>query len=118
METIGKAYQILLIFSTVYLALSVCVCLVRAIMGPFFTDRIVAINVASTKVVIIISIISCIFKESSFLDIALVYAAINFLAVVVLSKSYILPHHINLTDPALSPDDIRLLHNNREEAIK
>ena len=98
-ETIAAAYNILMWFSIVFLSLSVCVCFLRAILGPNITDRIVAINVICTKVVIIIAILACLLGENSLLDIAIVYAMISFLAVVVLSKCYILPHHTNLSDP-------------------
>ena len=93
MEAVENAYRLLLWFSTILLSLSVSVCLVRAIMGPRLTDRIVAINVICTKVVILIALLSCIFDKGSMLDIAIVYAMISFLAVVVLSKCYIMPHH-------------------------
>ena len=95
METINYAYRILLWGSIAFLSLSVLACLVRAIIGPRFTDRIVSINVICTKAVIIIAILSCLFEESSLLDIAIIYAMISFLAVVVLSRCYLIPHQIN-----------------------
>jgi multisubunit Na+/H+ antiporter MnhF subunit len=42
-----------------------------------------------------IAILSYLFQETSLLDVATVYAMIGFLAVVVLSKLYIMPHHTN-----------------------
>ena len=107
-EIITNAYQILMWLSTVFLCVTVCVCFIRAILGPNITDRIVAINVICTKVVIIIAILACLFGENSLLDIAIVYAMISFLAVVVLSKCYILPHHTNLSDPGsfMTPGNI------------
>ena len=98
-DIIKNAYRILMWLSTAFLSASICVCFIRAIIGPNITDRIVAINVICTKVVIIIAILACLFGENSLLDIAIVYAMISFLAVVVLSKCYILPHHTNLSDP-------------------
>ena len=86
-------YQILLWISTVILSLSICACLIRAILGPRFTDRIVSINVICTKAVIMIAILSSLLEQDSLLDIAIIYAMISFLAVVVLSKCYLLPHH-------------------------
>ena len=98
METIDKAYSILLWISAAFLSVFVGACLVRAIMGPRFTDRIVAINVICTQTIIMIAILSCLFRDSNMLDIAFVYAMIGFLAVVVLSKCYIMPHHANPVD--------------------
>jgi len=92
MEAIENAYQILMWIGTVFLATCIFACLILAINGPRFTDRIVAVNVICTKVVIIIAILSSINSDSGLIDIAIVYAMICFLAVVVLSKIYYAPH--------------------------
>ena len=91
METIDAAYRTLLWISVIFLSLLLCGCLVRAIRGPRFTDRIVAINIICTKTIIIIAILSYLFSDSRLLDIATIYAMIAFLVVVVLSKCYIMP---------------------------
>ena len=95
MEAIDTAYSILLLTSAVFLAIFTGICLVRAILGPRFTDRVVAINVIVTQTIIMIAILSCLFSDKNLLDIAIVYAMIGFLAVVVLSKCYIMNHHRN-----------------------
>ena len=88
METIDKAYSVLLWSSSALMSVFICACLVRAILGPRFTDRVVAINVICAQTIIMIAILSCLFENSSLLDVAIVYAMINFLAVVVLYKCY------------------------------
>ena len=98
MEAVESAYSALLWISAALLSVLICVCLVRAILGPRFTDRIVSINVICTKSIIMIAAFSCLFRESHLLDVAIVYAMIAFLAVVVLSKCYIMPHHVNPAD--------------------
>jgi len=100
MEIIKQSYQILLWIATIFLSISVFACLIRAIMGPRLTDRIVAINVICTKVVILIAILSAIFDNGGLLDIAIVYAMISFLAVVALSKCYL------ISNPGHSMDSI------------
>jgi len=95
METIDNAYSALLWTSTVILSVFAFICLIRAILGPRFTDRIVSINVICTHIIIMIAVLSRLLKENSLLDVAAVYAMIGFLAVVVLSKCYIMPHHAN-----------------------
>ena len=98
MESIDKAYSVLLWISAALLSVFVFACLVRAILGPRFTDRIVGINVICTQTIIMIAILSCLFRDSNLLDVAIVYSMVGFLAVVVLSKCYIMPHHTNPTD--------------------
>ena len=114
MEAVENAYQILLWVCTIFLSLSVFACLIRAILGPRLTDRIVSINVICTKVVILIAIMSCLFNKGSMLDIALIYSMIGFLAVVALSKCYLPPRQINLTNPNFEPEARRHISSNME----
>lgn len=76
----------LLIFSTVFLSLTIILCIIRAIKGPRPADRLIAINVIGTKTVVLISIVSYILKETYFLDVVLVYAMISFIASIVISN--------------------------------
>ena len=72
----------------VILALMLILCLVRAIKGPRVADRLVAVNMMGTMVMVIISILAVIKNEGYLVDICLIYAMISFLAVVVLTKVY------------------------------
>ncbi|MCI2057471.1 MAG: monovalent cation/H+ antiporter complex subunit F [Oscillibacter sp.] len=66
--------------------------LVRAILGPRFTDRIIAVNMINTMVVAIICILSVYLKEEFLVDVALVYALLSFLTVTVLARMVIVRH--------------------------
>ena len=96
MEAIDAAYRVLLSVSAIFLSLLLCACLVMAILGPRFTDRIVAINLICAKAIILIAVLSYKRSDSTLLDIAVVYSMISFLVVVVLSKCYTSLH---LTSP-------------------
>jgi multicomponent Na+:H+ antiporter subunit F len=98
MEAIDAAYRVLLWISAIFISLLLCACLVLAIIGPRFTDRIVAINLICAKGIIMITILSFLQNDSSLLDIAVVYSMISFLVVVVLSKCYTTLHTINPFD--------------------
>ena len=52
-------------------------------------DRIVAVNMMGTMVMVIIAVMSFLLKENYLVDICLIYAMVSFLAVVVLSKVYV-----------------------------
>nr|WP_010131688.1 monovalent cation/H+ antiporter complex subunit F [Microbulbifer agarilyticus] len=56
--------------------------LARAIKGPSIHDRILAVNMFGTKTVLLIAVICFTFGKPEFLDIALVYALINFVSVI------------------------------------
>ena len=59
---------------------------VRAVLGPRFTDRIVAVNVISTLVIAELVLLSVWLREDFLVDVALVFALLSFLAVVVVSR--------------------------------
>lgn len=72
----------------VILAVMLILCLIRAIKGPRIADRLVAVNMMGTMVMVIISILAVIKNEGYLVDICLIYAMISFLSVVVLTKVY------------------------------
>lgn len=55
-------------------------CMFRVIAGPTAGDRIIAVNVISTKTIVLLALIAALLKESYFLDVALVYGIISFTA--------------------------------------
>lgn len=72
----------------VILAVMLVLCLIRAVIGPRIADRLVAVNMMATMIMCIIVILGVIMDEGYLADIALIYAMISFLAVVVLTKVY------------------------------
>ena len=60
--------------------------LFRAIKGPRLYDRALAVNVIGTKTVVVLALIGFIYDRPYFLDIALVYALINFIATIAILK--------------------------------
>ena len=60
--------------------------LVRALLGPTVYDRIAAVNMVGTKTVLMIAVLAFLTGRHDLLDIALVYALINFLGVVAVLK--------------------------------
>ena len=78
------------VFHIVLLVLAVMVifCLIRAVIGPRITDRLVAVNMIGTMVMVSICTLAVVMKEDYQVDICLIYAMISFLAIVVLTKVY------------------------------
>lgn len=62
--------------------------LVRAFRGPTLFDRILAVNVFGTKTVLMICVLAFLADYNGYLDIALVYALINYVAVIAVLKFY------------------------------
>jgi multicomponent Na+:H+ antiporter subunit F len=88
METLNQAYNILFTGAIIVLALMIFCCLIRAIIGPRIADRIVAINMIGTMTIMIIAILTIAMNEGYLIDVAIIYAMISFLAVVVLTKVF------------------------------
>ncbi|HXH04034.1 MAG TPA: monovalent cation/H+ antiporter complex subunit F [Candidatus Competibacteraceae bacterium] len=60
--------------------------MVRAWLGPTVYDRILAVNMFGTKTVLLIAVLGFLTGRPDFLDIALVYAMINFVGVIAVLK--------------------------------
>ena len=60
--------------------------LVRAALGPTVFDRILAVNMFGTMTVLMIGVLGYMTKRPDFLDLALVYALMNFLATIAILK--------------------------------
>ena len=75
----------LLLTAAALIVLAVVV-LYRAVRGPTMQDRVVAVNVLGTNTVVILALLSAALDVPYFLDIALVYALLNFLMAVAISK--------------------------------
>ena len=76
-----------------YILLIVCgimciICLIRAIMGPRTADRVVAVNMMGTIIMVMIAALTVKLREGYLGDICLIYAVLSFLAVIVLTKVY------------------------------
>jgi multicomponent Na+:H+ antiporter subunit F len=58
----------------------------RLVRGPTMQDRVIAVNVIGTNTVVVIALAAAALGESSALDIAIVYALLNFLMSIAISK--------------------------------
>lgn len=70
------------------LALMVVLCLIRAVIGPRIADRLIAVNMIGTMVMVMIALLAVVKDQGYLVDICLIYAMISFLAVVVLTRIY------------------------------
>lgn len=68
------------------LTISVLLLLIRAIKGPTAYDRVLAMNAIGTKTVLLVALIGFATRRPEFLDIALCYAILNFLATIAILK--------------------------------
>lgn len=87
--TLESAYQALYTAALCVLGLLLFLSLIRSVLGPRIADRIVAVNMIGTITICIVCVLALKLGESYLADVALIYAMLSFLAVVVLSKIYL-----------------------------
>ena len=67
---------------TVATLITMAMALGRALLGPSIYDRLLAANMFGTKTVLLLSVVAFLYGRPDFLDLALVYALINFIGVI------------------------------------
>lgn len=82
------AYRAVYVGAMIFLMCMLLLCLIRAVKGPRIADRIVAVNMMGTMIMVIIAILALLLGEGYLVDICIIYAMISFLAVIVLTKVY------------------------------
>ena len=75
--------------ATLAILAAVLLSLYRVVRGPSIIDRIVGVNVIGTKTIAVIVLIGCLFERVEyFVDIALLYALINFVGALALARYF------------------------------
>ncbi len=68
--------------------LSIGFALTRAFLGPGLFDRILAVNVVGSQTVLLIAVLGFIVGRPEFIDIAIVYALLNYIGVVAVLQFF------------------------------
>lgn len=74
--------------ATLGVLVSMSLALVRALAGPTVYDRVLGVNVFGTKTVVLIAVLGFLTGRPEFLDLALVYALINFIGTLAVLKFF------------------------------
>jgi len=74
--------------TTIAILVAMLFALGRALLGPSLYDRILAVNTFGTITVLFIAIFGFLTGRPEFLDIALVYALINFITTIAVLKFF------------------------------
>ncbi len=70
------------IITLMAILLVIFIALIRSFIGPTLYDRILAVNMIGTKTVLFIAVLGFFMGRPEFLDVALIYALINFITVI------------------------------------
>ncbi len=79
----------LFLYCGLYLALIMMLSLYRAVVGPTVLDRLIGVNAIGSKTVALLILIGLVYQRvDMFVDIALAYAMLNFIAVLAASRYF------------------------------
>lgn len=77
------------LYSGLFLAFVMLLSLYRALLGPTVMDRIIGVNAIGSKTTVLLLLIGLIYhRVDMFVDIALAYAMLNFIAVLAASRYF------------------------------
>ena len=74
--------------ATISLLMGMMLVLVRLFLGPTVYDRVLAVNTFGTHTVLFIGVLGFLMGRPDFLDIALLYALINFVGTITILKFF------------------------------
>jgi multicomponent Na+:H+ antiporter subunit F len=83
--------------------IAIVLALVHAFRGPTLYDRILAVNMVGTQIVLMVSVLGFLMGRPEFLDIALVYVLISFVSTLAVLK-FCCRRHISCDVPGAEED--------------
>lgn len=74
------------LLTSLILMIWIFLAVVRAVAGPTLADRVVALDTVNTLMVAIMIVLSVVYSEMIYIDIAIVYALLSFVATLYIAK--------------------------------
>lgn len=87
-----RAYTILYTVALLIIGAALIAALIRTIRGPRMADRLMGVNMAGTLTIMGMLLLSRLLDQDWLLDVALIYAMISFVSVVVLTRIFVTAH--------------------------
>jgi len=79
----------LFLYAALFLCLIMLLSLYRAVAGPTVLDRLIGVNAIGSKTTALLILIGLVYRRvDMFVDIALAYAMLNFIAVLAASRYF------------------------------
>ena len=74
------------LIAAVLILISIALAFVRLVLGPTIPDRIVGLDTINTLVIVAMILFGAAFKESIYIDVAIVYALLSFVTTMLVAK--------------------------------
>lgn len=78
--------EIILTISLILFGVSIAITLVRVLIGPSFSDRVLAMDVIGVILLSAMAILSILFQTKAFLDVILILGILSFISTISFSK--------------------------------
>jgi multicomponent Na+:H+ antiporter subunit F len=79
-------YMFLAVVAAIFVSISLV--MIRLFAGPTLYDRVLAVNTFGTLTVLLLSALGFVTERPDFLDIAILYALINFVSTIAILKFF------------------------------
>jgi len=78
--------DLLIQFSTFLIGCGIVFCVIRLVIGRTLVDRVVAIDMLTIIAIVLIALYAHVAGRAAYLDVALVYGLLSFLAVLAIAR--------------------------------
>jgi multicomponent Na+:H+ antiporter subunit F len=82
----GALIEMMFAAATAAILFTMVLALTRAVLGPTSYDRILSVNMAGTKTVLLIAVLGFLTDRPEFLDLSLIYVFLNFITTIAVLK--------------------------------
>jgi len=72
--------------ASVFLVICIILAMIRVIKGPTVPDRVVGLDTINTLVVVAMVLCGAAFRESIYIDVAIVYALLSFITTILIAR--------------------------------
>lgn len=78
--------QLILITSLTLFGVAIFITFIRIVLGPTFSDRVIAMDVIGVNLISAIAIISILYETKAFLEVILILGILAFISTIAFSK--------------------------------
>ena len=72
--------------ASVFLVICIVLAIIRVIKGPTVPDRVVGLDTINTLVIVAMILCGAAFRESIYIDVAIVYALLSFITTILIAR--------------------------------
>jgi len=76
----------ILVISLILFGIAIAITFTRILLGPTFSDRVIAMDVIGVNLISAMSIVSILYQTKAFLDVMLILAILAFISTIAFSK--------------------------------